>query len=58
MNNAPIKTFKEYVFGTKKLKNKQKLQFIGTYEKHGPILTIQKSLTMKWFKVSKKRFFI
>jgi hypothetical protein len=27
-NNAPSKTFKKYVFGTKKLKDKQKLQLI------------------------------
>ncbi len=32
MNNDPCKAFKKYVFGTKKLKNKQKLQFIWTYE--------------------------
>ncbi len=32
MNNDPFKTFKKYAFGTKKLKNKQKLQFIWTYE--------------------------
>jgi hypothetical protein len=32
MNNAPNKNFKKYVIGTKKLKNKQKLQFIRTYE--------------------------
>ncbi len=31
-NNAPSKTFKKYAFGTKNLKNKQKLQFIWTYE--------------------------
>jgi hypothetical protein len=31
-NNAPSKTFKKYAFGTKKLKNKQKLQLIWTYE--------------------------
>jgi hypothetical protein len=31
-NNAMFKTFKKYVFGTKILKNKQKLQLIWTYE--------------------------
>ncbi len=31
-NNASSKTFKKYAFGTKKLKNKQKLNFICTYE--------------------------
>ncbi len=31
-NDAPSKTFKEYDFGTKNWKNKQKLQFIWTYE--------------------------
>jgi hypothetical protein len=32
MNNAPCKAFKKYAFGTKNLKNKQKLQLIWTYE--------------------------
>ncbi len=32
MNIAPCKTFKKYAFGTKKLKNKEKLQIIWTYE--------------------------
>jgi hypothetical protein len=41
----------------KKLKNKQKLQLIWTYE-DGEILTIQKSLTIKWLRISNKRFFI
>ncbi len=31
-NNAPSKTSKTYAFGTKKLKNKQKFQFIWTYK--------------------------
>jgi len=31
-NNAPFKTFKKYAFGTNKLKNKEKLQLIWTYE--------------------------
>ncbi len=31
-NNAPSKTFKNIFFGTKKLKNKQKLQLIWIYE--------------------------
>jgi hypothetical protein len=29
MNSAPSKTFKKYAFGTKKLKNKKKLQLIA-----------------------------
>ncbi len=32
MNNDPSKASKKYAFGTKKLKNKQKLQLIWTYE--------------------------
>ncbi len=32
MNYDPFKAFKKYAFGTKKLKNKQKLQLIWTYE--------------------------
>jgi hypothetical protein len=31
-SNDPSKTFKKYDFGTKNLKNKQKLQLIWTYE--------------------------
>jgi hypothetical protein len=31
-NNDPFKNFKKDAFGTKKLKNKQKLQLIWTYE--------------------------
>ncbi len=31
-SNAPSKTFKKDTFGTKRLKNKQKLQLIWTYE--------------------------
>ncbi len=31
-NNASSKAFKKYAFGTKNLKNKQKLQLIWTYE--------------------------
>ncbi len=32
MNNSPCKAFQKYVFGTKTLKNKQKLKLIWTYE--------------------------
>jgi hypothetical protein len=32
MNNDPCKAFKKYVSKTRKLKNKQKFQFIWTYE--------------------------
>jgi hypothetical protein len=32
MNDGPCKPLKKNVFGTKKLKNKQKLQLIWTYE--------------------------
>jgi hypothetical protein len=32
MNNASSVTLKIYIFGIKKLKNKQKLQLIRTYE--------------------------
>jgi hypothetical protein len=31
-DNPPFKTLKKYVFGTKNLKNKQKLQLIWAYE--------------------------
>ncbi len=32
MNNSPCRAFKKYAFGTKNLKNKQKIQLIWTYE--------------------------
>jgi len=32
MNNGPSKVLKKYAFGTKNLKNKQKLQLIWTYK--------------------------
>jgi hypothetical protein len=32
MNNDPCKALKKYAFRTKKLKNKQKLQLLWTYE--------------------------
>jgi hypothetical protein len=32
MINDPSKAFKKYAFGTKKLKNKQKLQLVWTYK--------------------------
>jgi hypothetical protein len=51
-NNAPSKTFKKYVFGIMFLKNKQKLQLIWTIQPS----TIQKFLTTKWLRFSKKRF--
>ncbi len=38
-NNVSSKTFKKYVFGTKNLKNKKKLQLVWTHE-YGQILTI------------------
>jgi len=50
-NNAPSKTFKNIFFLTK----------FSTHMnlwKYGQILTIQKSLTIKWLRFSKKRFFI
>jgi hypothetical protein len=50
MNNDLCKVFKKYAFGTKKLKNNQKLQFIWTYEN---MVTIQKSLTIKTIRVFK-----
>jgi hypothetical protein len=38
MNNEPFKAFKNIFFGTKKLKNKQKLQLIYMdLEKYGQI---------------------
>jgi hypothetical protein len=47
------------LLGQKKLKNKKKLQLIvGNLGKYGPTLIIQKSLTMKWLRFSKKKFLI
>jgi hypothetical protein len=43
----PPKTFKKYVFGTRKLKNKIKIATHMDLWKYGQILTIQKSLIIK-----------
>jgi hypothetical protein len=51
-----LKLSKTYVIGTKKLKNKQKLQLIGTYENMVQFLTIQKSLTIKWLRWVKAHY--
>jgi hypothetical protein len=40
------------------LKNKTKIVTHMDLWKYGQILTIQKSLTIKWLRLSKKRFFI
>ncbi len=55
MINDPCKALKKYAFGTKKLKNKKKLQLIWKYNQ---ILKIEKSLIIKQWRFSKKRFFI
>jgi hypothetical protein len=55
-NNAPSKTLKKNVFKKKKLKKK----INNSYKlmKNGQIFTIQKSLTIKRIRFSKKIFFI
>jgi hypothetical protein len=57
-NNAHVKLFKNMFLGQKKLKKQKKIETHMDLWKHGQILTIQKSLTIKWLRFSKKRFFI
>jgi hypothetical protein len=55
------KNFKNICFGDKEIEKKQNKTKIAIYRdlsKYGPILTIQKSLTIKWLRFSMKRFFI
>jgi hypothetical protein len=58
MNNAPSKTFKKYVFQIKKIEKQTKIVTHRDLWKYGSILTIQKSLTIKWLRFSKIRFLI
>jgi len=59
MNNSPSKAFKKYAFGPKWLKKiKIKIATHMDLWKYGQILTIQKSLTIKRLRFSKKRFLI
>jgi hypothetical protein len=58
MNNDPCKTFKNYAFGIKKIEKQTKIATCIDLRKYGQILTIQKSLTIKWLRFSKKRFMI
>jgi hypothetical protein len=42
----------------KKIEKQTKIAILMDFSKYGQILTIQKSLTIKWLKFSRKRFFI
>jgi hypothetical protein len=57
MNNDMCKAFKKCVFGTKIWKIKKIATHINLW-KYDQILIIQKSLTIKWLRFSKKIFFI
>ncbi len=57
-NNAPSKTFKQYFLGQKTWNNNNKKNKIAIHMdlwKYGQILTIQKSLAIKWLRFSKKK---
>ncbi len=57
-NNAPSKTFKNICFWNKEIEKQTKNATHMDLWKYGEILTIQKSLTIKWLKFSNKRFLI
>jgi hypothetical protein len=60
MNNAPSKIFKNILvwFWNKKTKKQTNVATHKDLWKYDLILTIQKSLTIKWSKFSKKKFLI
>jgi hypothetical protein len=58
MNNAPCKFFFKYIFGRSFLKKQKKFEIHMDLWKHGQFLTIQRSLTIKQLRLSKKRLFI
>jgi len=58
MNNALSKTFKTVPFWDKEIEKQTKIIIHKDLRKYGPILTIQKFVTMKWLRFSKKRFLI
>jgi hypothetical protein len=58
MNNAPSKTFKKYAFGTIFFEKQTKIANHMDLWKYGQSSTIQKSLTIKFLRFKKKRFFI
>jgi hypothetical protein len=55
MNNDPCKTFKNKCFWDKEIENKIKIATHMDLWKYGEILTIQKSLTIKQLRFSKKK---
>ncbi len=57
-NNASFKTFKNICFWDKNFEKQTKIVTHMDLWKYGQILTIQKSLTIKRLRFSKKRFFI
>jgi len=58
MNNDPCKTFKNICFWDRKFEKQTKIATCINLWKYGQILTIQKSLTIKWLRFSKRRFMI
>jgi hypothetical protein len=57
-NNAPSKNFKKNWFWDKKIEKQTKIATHMDLWKYGQILTNQKSLTIKWSRLSKKRILI
>ncbi len=57
-NNVPSKTFKCICFWDKEIEKQTKIVSHMDLWKYGQILTIQRSLIIKWLRFSKKRFLI
>jgi hypothetical protein len=53
MNNAPNKTFKNICSWDKEIEIQSKIATHKDLRKYGPMLTIQKSLIIKWVRFSK-----
>jgi hypothetical protein len=58
MNNLLNEAFQKQSFWDKKFEKQKKITTHRDLWKYGPILTIQKSLTVKWLRFLRKRFVI
>jgi hypothetical protein len=58
MNNDLCKAFKNICFWDTKIEKQTKIATHMNLWKYSQILTIQKSLTIKWLRFLNKRFFI
>jgi len=54
-NNVPFKTFKSICFWDKEIEKQKKIVTHMDIWKYGQILTVQRSLTIKWLRFSEKK---